>query len=800
MGDFNIEHLNCSNKKWLHLVELFDLKQMVSSPTRVTNSSSSIIDHIYCTDSEKISECFVPHYSISDHFPVCLTRKINQKLKKSNHITTSYRCFNHFNEELFLNDLTEELSQFSLSESDIEDDLSTWYKLITKQLDQHAPIKTRRVKSKQMPEWFSSEIAQARKNRDIHKKQKNWAEFRKYRNLTKTLIRRAKSNHFTSNVVNNKDTKLIWQQIRAIQNSTQNSTKTLPEQLQIENTTITESHEIATKLNEFFATISKRIEQSENLSKPNEHSKLIDYINNKVPNDTLFKIPLITPSQVSMFIRKLNPRKATGLDGIGPKILKMACEIISPSIADLINKSIISGHFPKHLKTAKIYPIYKTGAKEDPSNYRPISILHTISKLFEKHVNSHLMGYLNKYNLIHPCQSGFRHKHSCNTALVKLIEKWMTSIDNGDIVGTLFIDFRKAFDMVDHTLLIKKLEYYKFSDVSLSWFKSYLSTRLQAIMSEQGLSEFAQILSGVPQGSILGPTLFLLFINDLPLSLNHCTADFYADDSTLHISDKNKTQIETKLQSDSDQVTNWSKNNKMPINYNKTTIMTLGSRHNICKSEKININIDNHQIDTVSSHKLLGVYIDETLSWNPHIDYLCSVITSRITLLKQLSFYVPENIQKLFYQSYILPFIDYGSNSWGSTSITNIERINKLQKRAARIILKADFTTPSADMFQRLGWMSVKHRIDYNKSVMTYKALHNLTPSYISDLLTPKAQINNRTLRSSEDGSLAQPKARTAFYTGSFTFSAPKLWNSLPKAVKLAPSLNAFKRAAKEVF
>ena len=146
----------------------------------------------------------------------------------------------------------------------------------------------------------------------------------------------------------------------------------------------------------------------------------------------------------------------------------------------------------------------------------------------------------------------------------------------------------------------------------------------------------------------LCPTLFLLFINDLPLSLNHCTTDFYADDSTLHISDKNKTQIETKLQSDSDQVTNWSKNNKMPINYNKTTIMTLGSRHNICKSEKININIDNHQIDTVSSHKLLGVSIDETLSWNPHIDYLCSVITSRITLLKQLSFYVPENIQKLF--------------------------------------------------------------------------------------------------------------------------------------------------------
>ena len=152
---------------WLHLVQLFDLKKVVSSPTHITNSSSSIIDHIYCTDSEKITECFVSHY----HFTICLTRKNNHKLKKSNHITTSYRCFKHFNEELFLNDLTDELSRFALSETDIEDDLSTYYKSITKQFDQRAPIKTRQVKSKHMPEWLSSEIAQARKNRDIHKKQ-----------------------------------------------------------------------------------------------------------------------------------------------------------------------------------------------------------------------------------------------------------------------------------------------------------------------------------------------------------------------------------------------------------------------------------------------------------------------------------------------------------------------------------------------------------------------------------------------------------------------------------------------------
>ena len=152
----------------------------------------------------------------------------------------------------------------------------------------------------------------------------------------------------------------------------------------------------------------------------------------------------------------------------------------------------------------------------------------------------------------------------------------------------------------------------------------------------------------------------------------------------------------------------------------------------------------------------------------------------------------------MFYQSYILPMIDYGSISWGSTSNSNIERINKLQKRAARIILKADFTTPSADMFQQLEWMSVTSRINYNKAVFTYKALNNLTPSYISDLLKPTSQAHTRNLRSSENGSLTIPKTKTALYSGSFSCSAPKLWNTLPASVRLSSSLNTFKRQVKE--
>ena len=192
-------------------------------------------------------------------------------------------------------------------------------------------------------------------------------------------------------------------------------------------------------------------------------------------------------------------------------------------------------------------------------------------------------------------------KHSCQTALVRLVDQWMRYIDQDDLVGTLFIDFRKAFDVVDHALLLKKLSFYKFIDRALQWFTSYLSTRLQAIRSDQGLSEFSQTLSGVPQGSILGPTIFLLFINDLPFCIKYCSSDFYADDSILHVSGKRKNEIEPKIQFDSDETNAWSRRNKMGIHYKKTTCMNVGTKQKLSHTEKLNIKIENNEIEPVSS-------------------------------------------------------------------------------------------------------------------------------------------------------------------------------------------------------
>ena len=367
----------------------------------------------------------------------------------------------------------------------------------------------------------------------------------------------------------------------------------------------------------------------------------------------------------------LNPAKATGLDGIGPRILKLANSVLAPSVAAIINKSIKTGTFPDQLKLAKEYPIHKSGPKSDPANYRPISILPTISKIFEKHINKHLVAFLNKYKLIHKNQSGFREKHSCQTALVKLIDQWMSCVDKGDLVGTVCLDFRKAFDLVDHSVLIEKLALYKCNRTSLDLFSSYLNSGQQVVDSGQGISKPAFIKSGVPQGAISEPTLFLIFINDLPLHLDFCDAVIFADDATIHIIGKTKFEIQPKLQHDGEKSKTWANQHKMELHYNKTTCMAVGTRHKTREAADL-IKIGNNKIEQVDKQKLLGVFIDENLLWTAHIDYLCANISSKVSFLKQLSSYVPLEDQTLFYQGYILPLIDNGSNTWGAPSKNNI--------------------------------------------------------------------------------------------------------------------------------
>ena len=499
-GDMTVDckHGILSHPKWKHLVELYDLQQVINCPARITAHSETLIDHLYVSNINKLSDISVPSIAISDHYPICFTRtSTKHSVKRQQHKTIQYRCYKKFSEQSFLNELSTALDQLVISDSDTNSNFENLNTIILKVLNNHAPLKNKRVKKETQPEWFNDDIKAAIKQRDFNHKLKNWNQYKHWRNKTNSLIQNAKRDFFSNSIAENKDCSYLWKHIKNLDNKF--TASKLPDELIIDEEKINDPTVIIENLNCFFSTISEKLKSQQTETGPEfDWGKFKSHVESKVPESVQFQIPLMTLENLITSIRSLDPSEATGLDGITPKIVKLSAEVISPTLLRIINTSISSGNFPETLKIAKILPIHKGGAKNDPSNYRPISILSVISKLVEKHVTKHLFGFLNKYDLLHKSQSGFRKHHSCNTALLNLLDKWLKSINKGELVGAIFFDLRKAFDVVDHELLLKKLSVYKFSNTSLNWIKSYVSNRKQCVIDHKIRSSMQNIQAGVP--------------------------------------------------------------------------------------------------------------------------------------------------------------------------------------------------------------------------------------------------------------------------------------------------------------
>lgn len=804
LGDYNIRYhsdfdYKFNNSKWADMILKFGLHQLVTVPTRVCKTVSTIIDHLYTNSPDSLSEVFVPNLSMSDHFPVCFTYKLHEcKTSKTHtHNAMRYRSFKRFDLIKFQHDLS--MCNFGIIETISNPDLSLqlFYDILNNTLNRHAPIKEKRIKRACQPPWFDDEVKEAIYKRNKLKQEKRFHEYSILRNQISSMIKKKKRNFYNDAIKNNNSPSYLWKTLKSVTNKDIKPRDVIPKTLTYNNKILEDKCDILDALNDHFCNISNIVKKTAFVK---THFQDLKSFLDRSLNENTFSLQHITVFEVDNMLKTLKTNKATGLDGIGANILKYCGDYIVPTIAFIINQCIDQSIFPDILKEACIIPIFKGGDKADPNNYRPISILPTISKLFERHVAKQLQQYFDKTNIIHDKQSGFRQKHSCQTALIDLIDTWLKDVDSGKYVGTIFLDLRKAFDLVDHEILLHKLFLYHFTPKTVDFFRSYLTNRSQVIRDGITFSNKLIVTSGVPQGSILGPLLFVLYINDMSYATKQCNSslDLYADDSTVHKSDHELSVVQNNLQMSLNVINKWCVNNNMMLNPLKTKCMVIAtaSKHRMLMNNSINLklSLDGVEIEIVKQQKVLGITIHDTLSWKPHITNVCSSINRKIILLKRLIYYLNDDMKKLYYQAYILPIFDYCSVVWGQ-HITSSSRLYKLHVRVMRIIFNTS-TDHAIVMQKNNNWLNCCDRIKYHTGVMVYKTKNHHLPAYMNDLLTFSSN-NVYGLRSTARNDLTLPKPRTNYLKSTFQYCSSLTWNSIPENIRSSITLNSFRKAYK---
>ena len=788
LGDLNHDYMfdETLYKNPINYIEqAYGLTQLVTEPTRVTYSTSTLLDVILTDDVNSHIATSVKKIGLSDHYMVVTTMSHMVNRSNNNHLTLRYRDYNNFEENAFLADLEKCLTE----DIDVDLDWKMFHDKFYAVSDIHAPIKQKRVKQSSNP-WIDKEIVSNMHERDRAKLiycttgcDADKREFKRLKKNVQRLINAKKKIYMNdvSNIPQNKP-RQFWSRFKNALPKL--NMKSIPKDMKPET------------FNIYFTSIPVAIDNEF------DSDTKLDWVGPK--SQHVFKFNHVPVASVQKLLVSLDKNSNLDILDCDRKLLQLSASIICTPLCSIINTSLKFGIVDDDWKKSRVTPVFKGGddaSVEDPSDYRPISICCHIAKLVEKLVKEQLLAYLDLHDYITPDQSAYLKGHSTITCLHRIIDSFLENVNETEITGVCMLDITKCFDSINHCILLEKLKCYGILDVENSWFTSYLKNRRQAVTVNGTLSEFLVNGFGVPQGSVLGPLLFLLFVNDVvntPLCPDSLL-NLFADDLIVCASGKTVAEVQLKIERNISSLSEWYARNRLKIHPKKTKFMVIGSKSQLSVIKhgmpgKPFIMHGKNIVESCDAAKYLGLTLEPDLSWNSHVKELARKLNFQYVILKSLSSYCSLSMLRKYYNSYIQPRFDYGISIWACTTERNISIIQRIQNRMARLLTRNfDYDVCPLSILRDLKLYNVAQRRDFFLTKLMYQSTLSLTPNYLSDPVILHSHINPHSHRRPKNVYL--PKIKNEQYRNSFAVRAGGLFNQLPSHIKLCTSIESFKKA-----